>query len=151
HLGGGPDVRTVKDAGYLQVGFRTTSPKSSGVCNSCPSTAGRDLRGHCRNSPKRCASTCDGFGSIPGLGKSRRVGTREDCRETYGRESGPRAMETWSLYQYSKEIRALRALAREGLREAHLGEPRHSILARLNRVRDRRAVFLLVALSVPSR
>jgi len=44
--------------------------------------------------------------------------TSEDCRETYGRESGPRAMEAWSLYQYGKEIRALRALAREGLREA---------------------------------
>jgi len=31
-------------------------------------------------------------------------------------------MEAWSLYQYSKEIRALGALAREGLREA---EPFH--------------------------
>jgi hypothetical protein len=38
-------------------------------------------------------------------------------REIYGSESGPRAMEAWYLYQYGKEIRDLRALARDGARE----------------------------------
>src|SRR5215831_12346528 len=58
----------------------TTSPKNLGGCNSCPSTAGQDLRGRCRSSPRHCGWTLIGFASTPGSGTSRGDGTHAGAR-----------------------------------------------------------------------
>jgi hypothetical protein len=55
-------------------------PKSSGVCSSSASTAGRDLRGHCRSSRQLCGSISPGFASTRGLARWRRAGMGEDAR-----------------------------------------------------------------------
>jgi hypothetical protein len=55
--------------------FRSmTSLKSSGGCNSSASTAGQDLRGHCRSSPRRCGSTFTGYANTRGWANWRHAG-----------------------------------------------------------------------------